>query len=90
MIGCLFIDQSCGLWPTATVEYAGVDRTSVFFFFAFCALVVFVVYLVLPRKSALERHRLRSGQCRKCGYDLRASTGRCPECGTPIPQKVSA
>lgn len=43
------------------------------------------IYLLRNRRSV---RRAREGRCRSCGYDLRESPKRCPECGRPIDATV--
>lgn len=38
---------------------------------------------VLPMHEKYERHR--KGLCINCGYDLRGTPNRCPECGRVPP-----
>lgn len=59
--------------------------------------LVAIAFAILPviqtagfvRRSVTAR-KDRHGLCDSCGYDLRASTARCPECGTVIPVSLNA
>jgi hypothetical protein len=44
------------------------------------------VLILLLNKQRIAEKRARTGFCFKCGYDLRATPARCPECGL-IPAK---
>ena len=66
-----------------------------FQYYPFCAATVpswFLVLLTAWLPSRLlyrglqQKRRLASGLCLRCGYDMRASADRCPECSTVVTQ----
>jgi hypothetical protein len=47
-----------------------------------------VVTTTIVRAPHSRQKREDAGLCPQCGYDLRATEDRCPECNTPIPQSL--
>ena len=46
-----------------------------------------LTWAVLAYRREQRRKRIAAGRCVACGYDLRASKGRCPECGAASVEK---
>jgi len=44
--------------------------------------LVAIGLMILNRPKHKRKRRYPDGRCEKCGYDIRSSPDRCPECGT--------
>jgi len=51
------------------------------------AVLTFLLPAAWAWQRGVRRSRARNRRCLRCGYDLRASSGRCPECGTLVPSR---
>lgn len=56
---------------------------SVSLWLAIPALAILPTWWLLRHPRRTRRDRAANGLCLHCGYDLRATPGRCPECGVP-------
>lgn len=61
-----------------------------YWFLALCLTLAPALWLNGALRRRRLRHRRQTNLCQHCGYDLRASTDRCPECGTAIPGAVTS
>jgi hypothetical protein len=59
-----------------------------FWFLAIAMTLLMLLVLRSESHARRRRWRARHGCCVQCGYDLRASSKRCPECGAGIPSKT--
>jgi hypothetical protein len=53
-------------------------------------LLVSALAGTLWRRQSIRARRIQAALCINCGYDLRATPERCPECGTVIGKVVQA
>ena len=70
-----------GMWAGFGYMHRSTGRVAISVPYYFIALLTAVPAILWVRKRRRLRYRRQAGLCVVCGYDLRASPDRCPECG---------
>jgi hypothetical protein len=78
-----------GLSARTTWQWFAFPHWLVFVISAAPALYWFFTTTLHLRARRRQRRRQRANQCLACGYDLRASSDRCPECGLVASPRLS-
>lgn len=78
-------ESSVSSWPDFKHVTITQRRTTVALPFWLLVLLLAFPATLLLRAKAVRRRRLGGNCCVHCGYDLRSSPDRCPECGRPAP-----
>jgi hypothetical protein len=86
-LGFQFISQTVPLGQDGFIFVIGVIAPS--WFVVFMSAMPPGLWYVLWRRRRRTQLRIERGQCVRCGYDLRESPGRCPECGEVSTQSGS-
>jgi hypothetical protein len=78
-----YCDVDARGWESNAVSEAVIHRISLPWWFTCTVLGTMPTIIAFEAlKGARRRQRSTKGLCPKCGYDLRETPHRCPECGT--------
>ncbi len=88
-LGFASVDIRGIMMAAATGNYSAKMHLLTVPYWPFATVLALIYAFFWRRRRNIER-RLARNMCKVCGYDLRASPERCPECGTPVAATVTA